>query len=230
MKFKVLVLLLFSFQWGFSQKFSLDYTPKTDSIYKKEKKDFIYLDEKLDLSSARYIGQIKSSGKLTSVLNSVYLIQQRGQKYGGNSFKFVSFKNENGLSELVLDIFIIDEKTKISNEELSPKNKIYFFGRDNDNKDADEFKLNDEVRSIKALHYYIYDFDAPVKINKGGLMGTTLFLNPQKKQSSHYINFSGFGLSGIAPVGMGLSFSAGKVMHMNKDFALLFTHIFNKQE
>gem|GEM_PF-1340752 len=231
-KLLILMIIFLAFNFTLAQKIKVDFIIKNDSLPKKEKKNFIYLDKQTDISAAKYIGRIKATSKLNDIALSIIFISDKAKKKGANAFKFVDFKNENGTSELLIDTYVIDDNIKNSNENLLPKDKIYFFGKDNMEKNSiEEFKLNGEIKKLNSFHYSVVDFDKKMTISKGKAFGTTLRLNPQNNDCV-FINFTGFGASpNYAPSGgIGISFSGGSIIRMEKDTGLLLTHIFTKQE
>lgn len=131
-----------------------------------------------------------------------------------------------------MDTYDIDETIKGANESLLPKNKIYFFGKENVSRNIpEEYKLNGEIRSLNPFKYTVVEFDKEMTISKGKAFGTTLKLKPRDNESI-FINFTGFGASSdyIPAGGVGISFSGGNVIRMDKSTGLLLTRIFTKQE
>lgn len=228
------ILFVFVFFIGinqaFSQKVKVDFIIKNDSLPKREKRDFIYLDKQTDISQARYIGRIKVTNKFNFVNYSMYPLTEKAQKKGANSFKFVDFKNENGVNELIVDAYVISDETKALNENYRPKNKIYFLGKDNTEKESsEEYRLNGETKILQSFHYSEIDFDIPMTISKGKAFGTTLKLKPSNDGTSAYINFAGFGaMASPSGGGVGISFSGGSIFRMNPDDALLLLDIYQK--
>lgn len=227
---KTKAILLFStlfVNFLFSQKVNVEFITKTDSIYKKEKRDFIYLNEKTDLSAAKIIGKIKADGK-ADWHTLFYSIMTKAQKLGANAFKYSSFSEEGDTSELIIDTYLISEEIKADNKEFLPKNKIYFFGRHNKKGTTEDFKLNGKKTPLKAFHYAVYNLDKDTQINKGGFLGTTLNISPNPSGRSYYMNFSGFGPSAVMTGS--LSFTAGNIIQMDENYSLLLTHIYQLQE
>ena len=227
---KTKAILLFStlfVNFLFSQKVNVEFITKTDSIYKKERRDFIYLNEKTDLSAAKIIGKIKANGK-ADWHTLFYSIMTKAQKLGANAFKYSSSSEESDTSELIIDTYLISEKIKADNKEFLPKNKIYFFGRHNKKGTTEDFKLNGKKTTLKAFHYAVYNLDKDTQINKGGFLGTTLNISPNPSGRSYYMNFSGFGPSAVMTGS--LSFTAGNIIQMDENYSLLLTHIYQLQE
>lgn len=227
---KTKAILLFStlfVNFLFSQKVNVEFITKTDSIYKKEKRDFIYLNEKTDLSAAKIIGKIKADGK-ADWHTLFYSIMTKAQKLGANAFKYSSSSEKGDISELIIDNYLISEEIKADNKEFLPKNKIYFFGRHNKKGTTEEFKLNGKKTPLKAFHYAVYNLDKDTQINKGGFLGTTLNISPNPNGRSYYMNFSGFGPSAVMTGS--LSFTAGNIIQMDENYSLLLTHIYQLQE
>ena len=227
---KTRAILLFStlfVNFLFSQKVNVEFITKTDSIYKKEKRDFIYLNEKTDLSAAKIIGKIKANGKADWYM-LFYSIMTKAQKLGANAFKYSSSSEKGDISELIIDNYLISEEIKADNKEFLPKNKIYFFGRHNKKGTTEEFKLNGKKTPLKAFHYAVYNLDKDTQINKGGFLGTTLNISPNPSGRSYYMNFSGFGPSAVMTGS--LSFTAGNIIQMDENYSLLLTHIYQLQE
>jgi len=227
---KTKAILLFStlfVNFLFSQKVNVEFITKTDSIYKKEKRDFIYLNEKTDLSAAKIIGKIKANGKADWYM-LFYSIMTKAQKLGANAFKYSSSSEKGDISELIIDNYLISEEIKADNKEFLPKNKIYFFGRHNKKGTTEEFKLNGKKTTLKAFHYAVYNLDKDTQINKGGFLGTTLNISPNPNGRSYYMNFSGFGPSAVMTGS--LSFTAGNIIQMDENYSLLLTHIYQLQE
>ena len=227
---KTKAILLFStlfVNFLFSQKVNVEFITKTDSIFKKEKRDFIYLNEKTDLSAAKIIGKIKADGK-ADWHTLFYSIMTKAQKLGANAFKYSSSSEKGDISELIIDNYLISEEIKADNKEFLPKNKIYFFGRHNKKGTTEEFKLNGKKTPLKAFHYAFYNLDKDTQINKGGFLGTTLNISPNPSGRSYYMNFSGFGPSAVMTGS--LSFTAGNIIQMDENYSLLLTHIYQLQE
>ena len=227
---KTKAILLFStlfVNFLFSQKVNVEFITKTDSIYKKEKRDFIYLNEKTDLSAAKIIGKIKANGKADWYM-LFYSIMTKAQKLGANAFKYNSSSEESDTNELIIDTYLISEEIKADNKEFLPKNKIYFFGRHNKKGTTEDFKLNGKKTTLKAFHYAVYNLDKDTQINKGGFLGTTLNISPNPSGRSYYMNFSGFGPSAVMTGS--LSFTAGNIIQMDENYSLLLTHIYQLQE
>ena len=227
---KTKAILLFStlfVNFLFSQKVNVEFITKTDSIYKKEKRDFIYLNEKTDLSAAKIIGKIKANGK-ADWYTLFYSIMTKAQKLGANAFKYSSSSEKGDTNELIMDTYLISEEIKADNKEFLPKNKIYFFGRHNKKGTTEDFKLNGKKTTLKAFHYAVYNLDKDTQINKGGFLGTTLNISPNPSGRSYYMNFSGFGPSAVMTGS--LSFTAGNIIQMDENYSLLLTHIYQLQE
>ena len=227
---KTKAILLFStlfVNFLFSQKVNVEFITKTDSIYKKERRDFIYLNEKTDLSAAKIIGKIKANGKADWYM-LFYSIMTKAQKLGANAFKYSSSSEKGDISELIIDNYLISEEIKADNKEFLPKNKIYFFGRHNKKGTTEDFKLNGKKTTLKAFHYAVYNLDKDTQINKGGFLGTTLNISPNPSGRSYYMNFSGFGPSAVMTGS--LSFTAGNIIQMDENYSLLLTHIYQLQE
>ena len=227
---KTRAILLFStlfINFLFSQKVNVEFITKTDSIYKKERRDFIYLNEKTDLSAAKIIGKIKANGK-ADWHTLFYSIMTKAQKLGANAFKYSSSSEKGDISELIIDNYLISEEIKADNKEFLPKNKIYFFGRHNKKGTTEDFKLNGKKTTLKAFHYAVYNLDKDTQINKGGFLGTTLNISPNPSGRSYYMNFSGFGPSAVMTGS--LSFTAGNIIQMDENYSLLLTHIYQLQE
>jgi len=227
---KTRAILLFStlfVNFLFSQKVNVEFITKTDSIYKKERRDFIYLNEKTDLSAAKIIGKIKANGKADWYM-LFYSIMTKAQKLGANAFKYSSSSEKGDISELIIDNYLISEEIKADNKEFLPKNKIYFFGRHNKKGTTEDFKLNGKKTTLKAFHYAVYNLDKDTQINKGGFLGTTLNISPNPSGRSYYMNFSGFGPSAVMTGS--LSFTAGNIIQMDENYSLLLTHIYQLQE
>ncbi len=229
-KFLALAVLFMAFNVTFAQQIKVEFISKNDSLPKKEKKEFIYLDKQTDVSNARYIDRIKATSKLNEIALSMIFIADKAKKKGANAFKFIDFKKTDGQYELLLDTYVIDGTIKESNKNFLPKHKIYFFGKDNINKNKTvEYKVNGDIKTLHSLQYTEMAFTKEMVIGKGKTFGTTLTLMPDSDESV-FINFSGFGASPNASNGgIGLSFSGGSGVIMDKDTGLLLTNIFTKK-
>lgn len=228
-KYNIFALLLFSFHFTFSQKIKVEFLVKNDSLPKKERNEFIYLVKNTDVSAAKYIGRLKVTNKLNSMDMAVFWLKDKAQKKGANSFKFIEFKNENNINELILDTYVVDEKIKLVNKNNLPKNKLFIFGKDNIEKETiEEYHINDTLGKIKSFHYTVVDFYNEIKINKGKALGTSIKLKPSETNNLYFINFSGFGASGTSTQsgGIGLSFTGGSIIKMDVDYGLLLAHIY----
>lgn len=150
-KFLALAVLFMAFNVTFAQQIKVEFISKNDSLPKK----FIYLDKQTDVSNARYIGRIKATSKLNEIALSMIFIADKAKKKGANAFKFIDFKKTDGQYELLLDTYVIDGTIKESNKNFVSKHKIYFFGKDNINKNKTvEYKVNGDIKNITFLAVY----------------------------------------------------------------------------
>lgn len=234
MRLKIITFIsLCFFSLFFTQKTKIEFLEKKDSLQKKERRDFIFIHTNTDLNTARYLSKIKGSGK-TQSLNSVLMeVQRKSQKIGANAFKYITSKVENSNFEILLELYKIEEDVKSENKKFYPTNSIYVLGKDNLNEQTEEkYKLNKEEKTIKSGEYGIIPLNVgeKVSINKGGVMGMTYNYKGIEQMPSFFISFSGFGINGVAPNGIGLSFSAGKIYETNIDYGLLLSEIYKNHK
>ncbi|MBT0572166.1 hypothetical protein OKE80_03905 [Riemerella anatipestifer] len=231
-KITILILMSFIINLCFSQKIKIEHVIKNDSLPKREKKDFFYLAKETDITKAKYIGRLKATNKFSYIDMVIYLLKDQAQKRGANSFKFVDFKNKDGINQLVIDVYVIGDEIKKINQDNLPKNNFFFFGKDNLGKEIiEEYSLNDEPRKIKSFHYTVMEFDKPMKVTKGKAFGTSVKVKPNENGDSMFISFSGFGASSISTPsgGIGIGFSGGNVTLMDSNYGFLLTNIYSRE-
>ena len=168
----LIFLLLTAANSLFSQKLNVEFIIKNDSLPKKEKRNFIYINKEIDVSTAKYIGRLRSSSKAKEMQFALIFLQQKAQKKGANSFKFVDYQTTDGVTEITIDSYVIDEPTILANNEFFPQNKIYFFGKNNaETESVEEYKVNGELKTLQSFKYTVLDLAGETTIKKGSVFG-----------------------------------------------------------
>lgn len=206
---------------------------------------FTFIENSSDSSSLKFIQTYKCISIKGDDIASLYrAIKQQAQSKGANCFRFKNFVRDSiGNMTLTLDTYYGDDNFIKSNLNNHEKNTIYIISDGNFNDKLYSFKVDKAKRIIKSGQYYkcVIKYGAKLKINKGGFFGTTATIYWEDNKLCKFYSLSGFGLAdypmGINPyptynggLGVGVSFTTGKLKSVDRDFGLLLTMILKQQQ
>jgi len=139
-----------------------------------------------------------------------------------NAYYYRDHKQVEDLTNATFDLFSIDQQDLLRNQKDRETNVIYFLGYD---KDSQAFKLNGEKVLLEPNEILRYEIpkNEEVKINKGGLFGTTVRLQWIDDQP---VIFYAFGTGNISSSSnlhnsIQLNFTTGSILKLIDDWAYL---------
>ena len=207
-----------------------------DTLQKPEYQNFVYIDDKTDVSAAIFVGRLRSWGKLDDVSNLFGLIKTKAQEVGATSFRFESFRRTDETNgELILSVYFNEGDFFDVNFENLPKDKIFILGSpDLTQIKSQGFKVDGNKYEVESGKFREFDISEAkdVKINKGGFTGMTLWVARKEGGYSSFFGFSGIGLSGmsVSPTGMGggIAINTGTIHKLEPNLALLLLRVYTK--
>lgn len=195
----------------------------------EKQKAFCFIDNKIDTTNFIYIATYKAfigKSKKDNISNSFFLIRKMANKIGANSFCLKSFESDSsGILNFVLDTYQTNDATLELNFANQPKNKVYIFCDEKPTNETYSIKINNEKTEFKSGTFLSYELKEgqELKLNKGGLTGTTVWVKYQKDKPASFFTITGLGLGGaIPPPGtVGLSFNTGRFNSIDAGLGLL---------
>ncbi|HNP33650.1 MAG TPA: hypothetical protein PKN96_10185 [Flavobacterium sp.] len=237
---KLLLFFLLSVYGNFYSQ-TIQVLEKGDTLQKPKYHQFIYLSDSTDISSAKFVARIKARGSLKHTTNLYYFIRNEAQRLGANAYRFENFiKTDNDVNgELILSVYFCEDETWDANSEHMPKNKIFIFGNDDMTEHKVQgYKVQDEKYEIDSGQFKVFDIkeNEEIRLTKGGFTGMTLWYKRKEDGFSSFVTFSGFGINGggasVGPGynGVGVSFSTGKINHVEPNLAMALLKIYQEQK
>lgn len=210
----------------------VDFLERNDTVQKPKSEQFIYIDEKTDLSNTIFVAKIKCTGKIDDIPALFLAIKSEAQKIGSNSFKFESFNRDTG--ELIVSVYYAEGDFFEHNFKNLPHNKIFIFGHQNlsDSK-IQSYKVDGKKFEIASGKYQEFEKnpDREIKINKGGITGMTFWISQSEQGYSSFLSFSGIGLGGVGfgvPAAVGISINTGSINKIEPNMALTLLRIYER--
>ena len=216
---------------------SVDIIKRSDLKKLPESEVFAIIEPITDTSKINYVATIqgKDKNKKSNIEFLYFEIRKTATKIGANCFRIKSFERGGERNEaiLILDCYVADEKTLKINIENREKNVIYLFGNEREGDNSTSYKINGEEKEIKSgtFHKIIISENQKIRINKGGITGTTVTLNWENNKEPVFLTLTGFGLASMdrQPIN-GIAFNTGGVNTINNNnLGLLLTRLL-KQE
>jgi hypothetical protein len=193
---------------------------------------FVFIDSLADISKIKFLQTVdfKCSNK-QDITYAFKEIKKHALNVGANSFKLNNYSIDSlGFASLSLDLYISNNKFLEENFRLQEKNSVYIVGNINIDNKLYTYKLNNKKKTINSGEYfkYIIDKGGKLKINKGGFFGTTVTTYWNANKEARFYSLSGFGLSDFNPI-MGVAFTNGKIISLDKDFGFLLINILKRR-
>ena len=236
-KYLATIILLFAFHAGFSQE--VEAIRKNDRLQLKQANDFAYIEQTTDSSAYEHVATYIATGRNNKgrISRLFFKIEKEAMKDGGNCFRVVSFTPYDSLdhSTLVLDTYYWSESARVANFSNHEKNAIYIFAGETPGERIFSFKVNGEKKSIRQGTYYRIAGQPGdrIKVNTGGMTGTTAKFKMHKDKPSVYLTLHGFGVGGIDDFGgggVGLAFNTGRFERLPKNLGMVLVHILKQSE
>ena len=160
----------------------------------KSDTDIEYLERGIDTAKLTFVATVKlamPSGK--GVADAYDLLSKEARALGANSY-MISHINEDH-TDATLQLYLVSEKILSYNNGLKPQNTFYIFGHDRDGAESyDHFELNGAAQSLRNGTYFKYELKRgeQVKLRKGTVTGTTMWIKWKPDQQAGYHSLSGF--------------------------------------
>jgi len=175
--------------------------------------EFQYLNDKLDASKSMKIATIKGTFKYSRKSGLVDLfisLKNFSNNNGANSFRVEKKYINIDSSFVILTVYFTSLSYLEENFNLHPKNKVFIIGSLNlKRKYLQKVKINKKPVFIGPLEYFEYQNSdgATLKINIGGISGTTIKMLGEENRNSIFLSFIGVSVtpSSIYPISVGIN-------------------------
>lgn len=153
---------------------------------------FYFLEETIDTVALPFVACIKVTTKENPSVEALYdKIKGKARELGANAFYLL----EHDDASLLVNLYRANKEALSKNNELKPKNTFYIFaGEKSENKEYYGFELNGASKTIKNGTYFHYTLKEGerVKLKKGTVTGTTMWINWKPDQLPNYYSIHGF--------------------------------------
>lgn len=237
MKFILLIALISIFIDLRAQEVTILRT--SDTTVLTSDKHFIFIQPATDTSKLVYIKTIRASQKLKkkkqAVISALYAaIREKAKEYNANCFKL----NKYGIIDssktifLDLDTYYAEESLLNANSNNRPKYGVYILGGEsNDTTKSRLLAVDDSEKNIHEQSYYFYSLNPgePLKLSKGGLIGTTAILHGRIDRYVEFYSIGGLTLanSQYYQPGISVGFTAGTISLVEDNFGYLLLKIYS---
>jgi hypothetical protein len=170
-------------------------TKHSDKKFTKSnnKAEFHYLEHSLDTTNLTHIATMEVSALKDPSLFSMYKkMRDDAKRMGANAFRVKKYSQATLL--LVVDVYRISENTIDQNNLKKTNNTLYVFAGDPFEKSAYyTFEMNGIGKSVRNGTYYKYGLHQgeQVKLKKGNVTGTIMWVKWQPNQLAHYYSIHG---------------------------------------
>ena len=187
----VQVVVLFLALSSFAQNIRVIKKSET-SFPKLKKKDYFHLLEKeMDTTRVTFVATLEITPPGNYNLLTVYnKIQNEAKKIGANAFKVQQY-NAYGM---FINVFFADNEALEKNRELKPRNTFYIFAEGDQPSNYYDFELNGGMKSLPGGTYIEYKLNEGehVKLKKGNITGTFMWIKWKPDQFPSYYSIHGF--------------------------------------
>lgn len=189
----LLLLSIIVFQVSLAQDVKI--TKHSDKKFPKTKNKaaFHFLESSLDTTNLTHIATMEVSDLNNPSLYNMYKkMKDQAKRMGGNAFRVSKYSQATIL--MVVDIYRIPENTIDQNDLKKTENTIYVFAGDPFEKSAYyTFEMNGIGKSVRNGTYFKYGLHQgeQVKLKKGTVTGTIMWVKWKPNQLSHYYSIHG---------------------------------------
>lgn len=160
----------------------------------KASEQFHFLSNELDTSRVRFVATIQVVTTETPSMEKIYLlIKDEAQKLGANAIRLNSLSDST--HSLLADAYFADGEALKLNRSLKPRNVFYIFAGDKSEKATYySFEFNGGAKTLKNGTYFEYALKEgeQVKLKKGVVAGTTMWIKWKPDQLPLYYSIHGF--------------------------------------
>lgn len=232
------IIVIFFITCNFAHSQTVTFLEKNDTLRKPSYKEFTFLNDSTDISRAVYVAKIKSEGSLKHPGELYEKIKAAAQTIGANTFRFESFSITNdGGGQLVLSAYYCDNIILGINYQNIPRDKVIIFGDDDLLQyRLQTFKVDGVKHEVHTGHYKVFDIPdgQTLTFSKGGFTGAATKIKGIKGRQNIFLSLTGFGPAGPTyeptNMGVGVSFTTGKIKPVEENLALLLMKVFNIEE
>jgi hypothetical protein len=228
----LLLLSIFVFQVSLSQDVKI--TKHSDKKFPKTKNkaEFHYLEPSLDTTNLTHIATLEVSALKNPSLYGMYKkMRDEAKRMGANAFRVQKYSQATIL--LIVDVYRVSENIIDQNILKKVNNTIYVFAGDPFDKSTYyNFEMNGIGKSVRNGTYFKYGLHQgeQVKLKKGTVTGTIMWVKWKPNQLAHY--YSIYGLSDKAVVkrtAQSESFKEGKFITVERGLGDLLVSVLEEK-
>lgn len=233
MRLVILVSLVVTFASASAQQIAILKEGIKNLSRQKTDAPFYFLEPGIDTSKLSFIGAWQLSPSENRLVEPMYKkLKEQAKKIGANAFRLRNFDAANFM--MTVEVYFVGDRSVEQNELLKPANIIYLFaGEPNEKTEYYSFEFNGAPKSIKNGTYYKYTLreGEQVKLKKGTVTGTVMWVKWKPEPSSHYLSIHGFYNEPVVKrTTVNESFKTGKFTPIEEPLGRLLTFVLTPVE
>lgn len=233
MKYVLTLIALGIFHLSFAQVIKV--VRQSDQQFRKTKNkaQFHYLESTADTTHITYVATLEVNGLGNPSLYNMYKkMTDQARKMGANAFKLRRYSQATILMEV--DLYLASEDAINLNNANKPENTLYVFAGDPFEKTSYyTFEMNGIGKSVKNGTYFMYGLHEgeQIKLKKGAITGTTMWVKWKPGQLPNYYSIHGFTDEAVVKrTTQSESFREGKFVVVDGALGGLLATILEKKE
>ncbi len=153
---------------------------------------FDLIEKEVDTTRIQYIATLRSVGadKNATIQELYYALKRKSNFFGANGFRILEYNASKGT--LLADVYYLTDTLFKENLSYHEKNFIYIFCREKVSDKKYNFKINGEKKFIHGGEYFRMANLMSTKINKGGVLGATVWIEENQGRPSTFLAMDGF--------------------------------------
>lgn len=163
------------------------------------KAPFYFVEDDLDTAILSYVARLKIQSQENPSLLVMYArLKSEARKLGANAFRIYRF--DQSRIALTVDLYLAQGEAIERNNLLKTMNTVYVFAGDAYEKTSYfAFEFNGSVKTLRNGTFFKYHLreGEQVKLKKGTVTGTTMWIKWKPNQLPHYYSIHGFGKEAV---------------------------------
>lgn len=232
-KYLIILLGLVFLQSSFAQEVKVINQSDQNFRKAKAKEAFHYIESTMDTTNLTYVATLEVSGLTNPSLFDMFKkMREQAKKLGANSFKLKRYSLAT--IHLVADVYKAPPEVLDINNTLKPQNTIFVFAGDPFEKTAYySFEMNGIGKSVKNGTYFRYALHEgeQVKLKKGNVTGTIMWVKWKPNQMPNYYSIKGFTDETVVKrTAQSESFKEGKFHSVDSGLAGLLVSVLEEKD
>ncbi|HEX5171435.1 MAG TPA: hypothetical protein VFW11_19795 [Cyclobacteriaceae bacterium] len=232
---KYLPILLIVMIFGTAAAQDVVVVQKSEKEFRKakSKEPFQYLESGIDSTRLTYVATLEVSGlNNPSLFDMFKKLKDQAKRLGANSYKLRKYSQAT--IHIVADVYRAPEEVLDQNKTLKPQNTIFVFAGDPFEKTGYyTFEMNGIGKTVKNGTYYKYTLHEgeQVKLKKGAITGTIMWVKWKPNQLPNYLTIRGFNDEAVVKrTTQSESFKEGKFHTVDSGLAGLLVSVLEEKD